>query len=265
MVSYYNPLAMYRHQPQTSAVGSGHPQFHHPTSPPATWYAPPAGYQHSHHHQVPPPPLQQYPSCVQEEQQGAGPWHHHHHSMLQHEWSTHDFGNAAGMLQASAALEDPQLPSPPITVSSSELSSPGAVGDPVTSPQLAGRPVPVRSPYEWMKKPSYQSQPNPGKTRTKDKYRVVYSDHQRLELEKEFHYSRYITIRRKAELATNLGLSERQVKIWFQNRRAKERKQLKKREELLHKEKIEVVSAAHQLQQMAPVVAAPPASHGVVM
>ncbi|CAG0902288.1 unnamed protein product, partial [Cyprideis torosa] len=67
-----------------------------------------------------------------------------------------------------------------------------------------------------------------GKTRTKDKYRVVYSDQQRLELEKEFHYSRYITIRRKAELATILGLSERQVKIWFQNRRAKERKQSKK-------------------------------------
>jgi hypothetical protein len=53
--------------------------------------------------------------------------------------------------------------------------------------------------------------PVAGKTRTKDKYRVVYSDHQRLELEKEFHYSRYITIRRKAELAANLGLSERQV------------------------------------------------------
>lgn len=58
--------------------------------------------------------------------------------------------------------------------------------------------------------------PNPAlfsavKTRTKDKYRVVYTDHQRLELEKEFHYSRYITIRRKAELASNLGLSERQV------------------------------------------------------
>ncbi len=50
-----------------------------------------------------------------------------------------------------------------------------------------------------------------GRTRTKDKYRVVYSDHQRLELEKEFHYSRYITIRRKSELAQGLGLSERQV------------------------------------------------------
>lgn len=52
-----------------------------------------------------------------------------------------------------------------------------------------------------------------GKTRTKEKYRVVYTDHQRLELEKEFHFNRYITIRRKSELAVNLGLSERQVQL----------------------------------------------------
>ncbi|OXB67647.1 hypothetical protein ASZ78_016770 [Callipepla squamata] len=78
--------------------------------------------------------------------------------------------------------------------------------------------------------------PPAGKTRTKEKYRVVYTDHQRLELEKEFHCNRYITIRRKSELAANLGLSERQtplitlqVKIWFQNRRAKERKIIKKK------------------------------------
>merc|ERR1712141_182025 len=95
-----------------------------------------------------------------------------------------------------------------------------------------------------MKRPSFQTRPSgkEGRTRTKDKYRVVYSDHQRLELEKEFHYSRYITIRRKSELAQGLSLTERQVKIWFQNRRAKERKQVKKRDELIHKEKLEVAA-----------------------
>lgn len=87
-----------------------------------------------------------------------------------------------------------------------------------------------------------------GKTRTKDKYRVVYTDHQRVELEKEFYYSRYITIRRKSELASVLGLSERQVKIWFQNRRAKERKQVKKQEELTQKDGI----LMHQQHSLLP-------------
>ncbi|XP_077297547.1 caudal type homeobox [Arctopsyche grandis] len=164
---------------------------------------------------------------------------------------------------------------PSASASPAPRSSPGPRAPP---------PPPSRSPYEWMKKPSYQSQPNPGttpdpeemplmiqlvlfpcKTRTKDKYRVVYTDHQRLELEKEFHYSRYITIRRKAELAANLGLSERQVKIWFQNRRAKERKQVKKREEVTNKDKLldghpslqqlhQHSSALHHHQQTATMI-----------
>ncbi|KAH0999619.1 hypothetical protein HUJ04_006011 [Dendroctonus ponderosae] len=70
------------------------------------------------------------------------------------------------------------------------------------------------------------------KTRTKDKYRVVYTDHQRLQLEKEYSLNtRYINIKRKAEIALDLNLSERQVKIWFQNRRAKDRKLEKKQKE----------------------------------
>ncbi|KAL4648290.1 homeobox protein CDX-1-like [Arapaima gigas] len=95
----------------------------------------------------------------------------------------------------------------------------------VSQPPPPGRER--RSSYQWMRKTAQST--STGKTRTKDKYRVVYTDHQRLELEKEFHYNRYITIRRKSELALNLGLSERQVKIWFQNRRAKERKLIKRK------------------------------------
>jgi homeobox protein CDX len=55
------------------------------------------------------------------------------------------------------------LPSPPNTVSvGSDTSSPG-VQHGSASPQMnSSHPTPVKSPYEWMKKPSYTSQPNPG-------------------------------------------------------------------------------------------------------
>lgn len=67
-------------------------------------------------------------------------------------------------------------------------------------------------------------------TRTRDKYRVVYTDFQRTELEREFtFFCKYLTAKRKSELSERLGLSSRQIKIWFQNRRAKDRKQLKRR------------------------------------
>ncbi|CAF5197693.1 unnamed protein product [Rotaria magnacalcarata] len=70
------------------------------------------------------------------------------------------------------------------------------------------------------------------KTRTRDKYRIVYTDRQRYELENEFNVSKYISIPRKAALSSALALSERQIKIWFQNRRAKERKLHKKRHDI---------------------------------
>lgn len=95
-----------------------------------------------------------------------------------------------------------------------------------------------------------------GKTRTPDKYRVVYTDHQRLELEKEYQFSKYITIRRKTELAQALSLSERQVKIWFQNRRAKERKQVKKCDKLIAEEKFSVATSLHHAAAAAAGAAA---------
>lgn len=96
-------------------------------------------------------------------------------------------------------------------------------------------PAPSAGPMVGSKKNSHRShesldhqnedEDDGGSGRRKKKARTTFTGRQIFELEKQFEVKKYLSSSERTEMAKLLNVTETQVKIWFQNRRTKWKKQ----------------------------------------
>ncbi|EPQ08957.1 Homeobox protein DLX-4 [Myotis brandtii] len=133
----------------------------------------------------------------------------------------------------------------PATAGASDLPYSGPYGHLLPYPYTAGPTTPADAylPCQQPAAPSLQEReadserpplsPEPSErlprapTKRLRKPRTIYSSLQLQHLNQRFQHTQYLALPERAQLAAQLGLTQTQVKIWFQNKRSKYKKLLK--------------------------------------
>ncbi|XP_048222955.1 homeobox protein DLX-4 [Perognathus longimembris pacificus] len=143
------------------------------------------------------------------------------------------------MSPTTAAFPDLSFSRPYGHLLSYSYTAPATSGDSYLSYQQPGAPnQPFHGPAEHPQEPEAgcekaQLSLEPSEQypqtfiRKQRKPRTIYSSLQLQHLNQRFQHTQYLALPERAQLAAQLGLTQTQVKIWFQNKRSKYKKLLK--------------------------------------
>lgn len=93
------------------------------------------------------------------------------------------------------------------------------------SSPMPGNPQVLPIPETREPSPGPPSPQRPCNDSSSKRIRTAFTGEQLLYLESVFQHTKYITRIKRIEISAKLGLAEKQVKIWFQNRRVKYKKE----------------------------------------